>query len=71
MLVIAVAVLLLLYLLSQVRAGYAPRVPDSLRSFNKQVHGIFHKNADGSSRQKIIRDCSEGEQLQLIPEPAG
>ena len=39
------------------------------RIFRKQVHGIFHENADGTRRQKIIRDCSEGEELQLVPEP--
>ncbi len=39
------------------------------RQFFAQVHGINHKNGDGSSRQKIIADCREGEELDLIPEP--
>jgi hypothetical protein len=39
------------------------------RQFFSQVHGINHKNGDGSSRQKIIANCSEGEELDLVPEP--
>jgi hypothetical protein len=42
---------------------------DGNRVFYKQVHGISFKNDDGSSRQKIIKDCYEGEELVLIPEP--
>ncbi|HEY2361208.1 MAG TPA: HIRAN domain-containing protein [Candidatus Angelobacter sp.] len=44
------------------------RVPER-RHFFKQVHGIFYKNSDGSSRQKTIKSCSVGEVLELIPEP--
>jgi hypothetical protein len=39
------------------------------RVFFQQVHGITHKNDDGSSRQKVIGDCHEGEELVLVPEP--
>jgi hypothetical protein len=39
------------------------------RVFYTQVHGITHKNTDGSSRQKIIESCYEGEELVLVPEP--
>ena len=45
------------------------RPHSSNRSFRKQVHGIFHENDDGTSRQKIIRGCTGGEELQLVPEP--
>jgi hypothetical protein len=41
----------------------------ALREFFTQVHGINHKNDDGSSRQEIIRRCREGEEVQLVPEP--
>lgn len=34
-----------------------------------QVHGIFHKNINGSSRQVIIRSCRNGELLRLVAEP--
>jgi len=43
-------------------------VPEK-RHFFLQVHGIYHRNSDGSSRQKIIRSCFPGEVLQLVPEP--
>jgi len=33
------------------------------------VAGVTHKNADGSNRQDIIIACSEGERLELVPEP--
>ena len=39
------------------------------RQFVAQVHGINHKNDDGSSRQEIIKRCREGEELILVPEP--
>jgi hypothetical protein len=39
------------------------------RVFFQQVHGITHKNDDGSSRQEIIGHCHEGEELVLVPEP--
>jgi hypothetical protein len=62
------------YVLVKILASFAPSTPSAptvrpLREFRKQVHGIFHKNSDGTSRQRIIRDCSEGEELQLVPEP--
>ena len=40
-----------------------------LRHFLLQVHGIYHRNRDGSSRQQIIRNCHAGEVLRLVPEP--
>jgi len=39
------------------------------RVFYGQVHGIFHENEDGTSRQKVISECREGEEVFLIPEP--
>jgi hypothetical protein len=39
------------------------------RVFYMQVHGIKFENEDGTSRQKIIKDCHEGEELVLVPEP--
>ena len=39
------------------------------REFFEKVHGITHKNEDGSSRQDIIRQCWVGEELVLVPEP--
>jgi hypothetical protein len=39
------------------------------RHFFAQVHGIHHRNADGSSRQRIIRACRPGELVLLVAEP--
>ncbi len=39
------------------------------RHFFSQVHGITHKNDDGSRRQQVIRGCRVGEELVLVPEP--
>jgi hypothetical protein len=36
--------------------------------FLSEVRGTWYWNADGSSRQQIIRTCSVGEDLRLIPE---
>jgi hypothetical protein len=36
--------------------------------FLSEVRGTWYWNGDGSSRQKIIRDCAVGEELHLIPE---
>ena len=41
----------------------------SNRTFYTQVHCILHKNADGGSRQQAIRQCQQGEELVLVPEP--
>ena len=70
---------LLIVLFMRVAAGWS-RLPKSAgstsagspggnRVFYAQVHGITHRNSDGSSRQKIIKDCRVGEHLVLIPEP--
>jgi len=40
--------------------GYRDKVP---------LAGVRHKNADGSSRQKIIKTLSIGSNIDLIPEP--
>jgi hypothetical protein len=40
-----------------------------LRSFHTKVVGVTHRNADGSSRQKIIHNCSVGDRLELVREP--
>ncbi len=40
------------------------------RTFYLHVVGVTHHNADGTSRQKIIREhCRVGEPIVLIPEP--
>jgi hypothetical protein len=36
--------------------------------YSIQVHGIFHKNPDGTERQTIIRECREGEPVFFIPD---
>lgn len=46
-----------------------PQPSTEPRHFFLQVHGIYHRNADGSSRQKIIRSCGPGDPLVLVPEP--
>jgi hypothetical protein len=43
--------------------------PDEKRCFYQQVHGIYHRNDDGSSRQTVISKCVPGEELNLVPEP--
>lgn len=40
--------------------GYRYKIP---------LAGVRHKNADGSSRQKIIKTLSIGSNIDLIPEP--
>jgi hypothetical protein len=37
--------------------------------YSLQVHGIAHKNEDGSDRQKIIRKCRAGEPVRFELEP--
>lgn len=46
-----------------------PEIQTDNRVFLAQVHGIRHRNADGTSRQKIISQCRVGEELELVPEP--
>jgi hypothetical protein len=43
--------------------------PSEKRHFFLQIHGIYHRNNDGSSRQKVIRSCAPGEILQFVSEP--
>lgn len=57
-------------------APYQPHTPladpapkEELRHFMLQVHGIYHRNSNGSSRQGIIRNCRPGEVLLFVPEP--
>jgi len=69
-----ILVVLLLFLFVQFMGRFRRKAESlvgytAVRSFKAQVHGITHRNSDGSSRQKIISDCYEGEVLQLIPEP--
>jgi hypothetical protein len=54
----------------QTRSVDQPQPSTKPRHFFLQVHGIYHRNADGSSRQKIIRSCRPGDPLILLPEPA-
>lgn len=37
--------------------------------FSAQVHGIFHKNSNRSSRQDIIAACRVNEEVFLYPQP--
>jgi hypothetical protein len=46
-----------------------PVADDEKRAFFQQVHGVTFKNDDGSSRQRIIKECSVGEVIELVPEP--
>jgi hypothetical protein len=46
-----------------------PVADDEKRAFYQQVHGVTFKNDDGSSRQRIIKECSVGEVIELVPEP--
>ena len=39
------------------------------RTFYTNVAGVTFRNPDGTPRQEIIRDCSQGEWLELIREP--
>jgi hypothetical protein len=58
------------YLVGKAR-GRLPPIPPRRggRQFSAQVHGIFHKNTDGSSRQDIIAACHLHEEVFLYPEP--
>jgi hypothetical protein len=58
------------------RAVRKPREPKpkeppqaSVRHFTTRVAGVTHSNDDGSSRQKILEDCSAGEVIVIAPEP--
>lgn len=39
------------------------------RFFHTKVHGITHRNPDGSERQRIARRCKFGQGLLLIRDP--
>jgi hypothetical protein len=39
------------------------------RRFSTTLKGVTHENADGVLRQEVIRRCSIGEELKLVPEP--
>lgn len=58
------------YLVGKTAARLPPVPPrHGGRQFSAQVHGIFHKNSDGSSRQDVIASCRVNEELFLYPEP--
>jgi hypothetical protein len=71
--VFLLAVVLIVFLVSKSMRGtpgvVAKQSPSGNRIFYSQVHGIRHKNDDGTSRQRIIEACHEGEELVLVPEP--
>lgn len=47
-----------------------PNARDSTgRCFNLHVVGVSHRNKDGTKRQDVVRSCSAGEIVQLVPEP--
>ncbi len=64
-----VAVVLVVLLIIVRKRGIGSQSRSGNRVFYGQVHGITHKNQDGTSRQKIIDSCSEGEEVFLVPEP--
>lgn len=39
------------------------------RHYSTQLRGVSHENDDGSARRDILRKCSIGEEVELIPEP--
>lgn len=39
------------------------------RQFHLRLAGVKHCNEDGVKRQSIIKRCTVGEELRLIPEP--
>jgi hypothetical protein len=41
-----------------------------VKSFRTKVVGVTKKNEDGSSRQKIIKQCRKGDSLFLVRDPA-
>lgn len=66
--------LLLVIVLWMVASRRSQKIPPGAanrgnRVFFAQVHGIYHKNDDGASRQAIIGHCHKGEELLLVPEP--
>jgi hypothetical protein len=38
--------------------------------FFSKIAGVTFDNDDGSSRQEVIKDCKEGDRLNLIPTPS-
>jgi|SRR5271157_1153914 len=42
---------------------------DSDESFYAKIHGVTHRNDDGTSRQAALRKCWPGERLLFIREP--
>jgi len=40
-----------------------------VRSWRTRVVGVTKENTDGTPRQRVIRDCREGERLLLLREP--
>jgi len=68
--IILVVVAFAAYQVGKTAARLPPVLPrHGGRQFSAQVHGIFHKNSDGSSRQNIIAACRVNEEVFLYPEP--
>lgn len=65
---IALYIFVKIYIASQ-EARATPTKSPVLRSWHTKVAGVTKKNRDGTSRQEIIADCSEGEDLLLVREP--
>lgn len=42
---------------------------EAMRQFYLRLAGVKHSNADGVKRQSIIKRCTVGEELRLVPEP--
>jgi hypothetical protein len=49
--------------------GGAPRVSAPGKVYTVGIVGESHRNADGTSRQAEIKRCSEGDFVELVPEP--
>lgn len=42
-----------------------------IRPIHTKVVGVTFRNDDGSSRQRILKACREGEMLKLVKRPSG
>jgi hypothetical protein len=75
-LAVVLVICLALYLLHFALIGYREAEAEAtlpttrvVRSWYTKVVGVTKKNTDGTPRQEVIRNCSEGERLLLVREP--
>jgi len=70
--IMVVTALLIAALMAAQSSASRPRAVSKgglVPKFHLKVSGVSHRNADGSSRQKIIERCHPGEIVLLIREP--